>query len=308
MRLERVFMKTKVAIIGTGHVGAHVASALMTQNVCSELVLIDQNEQKALSEACDLTDMAPYLLSDTFAYFGDYSDLENTDIIVVSTCGEFCEEDRLIELESTRKTIDDIIPKIIKSGFDGIIISISNPCDLIAQYIAEKTGLNVIGTGTMLDSARFRVRLAKALGVSSKSVNGFALGEHGNSQFCAFSMASVSGIPLADYLDLNDLEINEQDIEESTRNAGWDVVMGKGCTEHGIGAATAYLIKAILFDEKKVLPCSTYVEKHEIYTSVPCLIGRVGVIKQIEFKLNDREQKAFENSCQVLKNNTTRLK
>lgn len=297
----------KITIIGAGHVGSHVASSLYIGNVCNEIALIDIDEKKALAHAIDLQDMAPYIENDGDVYIGDYSDLDNSDIIVISTCSGFCSEDRLEELERTKETIDEIIPHILKSKFDGIIVSISNPCDLIAQYMKEKTGKNVIGTGTMLDSARYRVRLAKMLNISPKSVNGYMLGEHGNSQFSAFSLTSINGISLNDYLKINNIEINHDELEENSAMAGWDIVIGKGCTEFGIGSATAYLIKAILNDECKVLSCSTYVEEKGVYTSVPCIIGKEGVKSHLQIKLSSSEQEKFDKSCDVLKENLKRF-
>lgn len=297
----------KITIIGAGHVGSHVASSLYIGNVCNEIALIDIDEKKALAHAIDLQDVAPYIENDGDVYIGDYSDLDNSDVIVISTCSGFCSEDRLEELERTKETIDEIIPHILKSKFDGIIVSISNPCDLIAQYMKEKTGKNVIGTGTMLDSARYRVRLAKMLNISPKSVNGYMLGEHGNSQFSAFSLTSINGISLNDYLKINNIEINHDELEENSAMAGWDIVIGKGCTEFGIGSATAYLIKAILNDECKVLSCSTYVEEKGVYTSVPCIIGKEGVKSRLQIKLSSSEQEKFDKSCDVLKENLKRF-
>lgn len=297
----------KVTIIGSGRVGSHVASSLLTQDVCNEIAIIDIDEQKALAHATDLGDMLSYLTTDALVYLGDYSDLDNSDIVVICTSGLYAVEDRLVELEDTRRTIDEILPNILASKFNGIIVSISNPCDLIAQYIKSKTHYNVVGTGTMLDSSRLKVRLANALGVSPKSVNGYMLGEHGNSQFAAFSLTSINGIALKDYIKLNDVDINLKQIQKSVVEAGYFIVCGKGFTEFGIGAACANLVKAILDDERKVLPCSTYVEEQGVYASVPCLIGREGVVERIKIKLPANEQKAFEHSCDVLRTNLKRF-
>lgn len=297
----------KVTIIGTGHVGSHVASSLLNQDVCNEIALIDIDEKKAFAHAVDLSNMLSYINTDCSVYQGNYSDLDNSDIIVISTCGLYAVEDRLVELEDTRRTIDEILPYIIESKFNGIIVSISNPCDLIAQYIKQKTNLNVLGTGTMLDSSRLRVNLAKALNISPKSVNGYMLGEHGNSQFAGFSLTSINGIPLYDYLKLNNISIDLKEIEKSVVFTGWHIVCGKCWTEFGIGTACAYLVNAILNDERKILPCSTYIEEYGVYASVPCLIGKEGVVNRVKFNLLEDEQKAFENSCNVLKTNLQRF-
>ena len=300
-------MKTKISIIGAGHVGSHVASSLLTLNVCEEIAIIDIDEKKALAQAIDLADMSSYIESDALVYFGDYSDLKNSDIVFISACGSLFSEDRLLELADTIEVIDEIIPNILSSGFNGIIISISNPCDIVAQYIKEKTKLNVIGTGTILDSARFKTRLSNALNISTKSINGFVLGEHGDSQFVAESLTSINGIALKDYLELNDIDLDMKSIESNVCEAGWDIVVGKGSTEFGIGASAAYLARAILNDENKVLPCSTYVQEKGVYVSVPCLIGKRGVTSQVKFKLTDKEQVSFDKSCDILKENFTKI-
>ncbi|MFI3226930.1 MAG: hypothetical protein R3Y09_05885 [Clostridia bacterium] len=298
----------KVAIIGVGHVGSHVAQSLLNLDICRELVLIDINERKALSHAIDLGDMSPYLATDCDVYMGDYCDLDDADIVIISACSLIFDEDRLRELKGTLTVMDDIVEKLSTTKFNGIILSISNPCDLIAQYVQKKTGLNVIGTGTMLDSARMKTRLARALNISSKSVNGYVLGEHGDSQTVPKSLITIGSLSLDMYLkNFPEVECNITDIAENTCEAGWDIVMGKGSTEFGIGAATAFLAKAILNDEKKVLPCSSFMEKYGVYASYPCLIGKNGVEKQLSLDLAPDELSAFENSCNVLKDHAQRF-
>lgn len=300
---------SKIGIIGVGHVGSHVAQSLLNLDVCSELVLIDIDERKAFSHAVDLADMTPYLTSDCDVYVGYYCDLDDADIVVISACNLIFEEDRLLELEGTLKTMDDIIAKLSATKFNKIVVSISNPCDLIAQYFQVKTGLNVIGTGTMLDSARMKIRLARALSVSSKSVNGYVIGEHGNSQSVPKSLVTVGNLPLDMYLEnFPEFTVDIADIAQNTCEAGWEIVSGKGCTEFGIGAATAFLIKSIVNDEKKVLPCSFLMEKYGVYTSFPCIIGKNGVEKQLNVKLTDDELEAFETSCGVLRTHAKNFK
>ncbi len=300
-------MKRKVTIVGTGHVGIHVASALLTQEVCQEIAMIDIKEGKAKAEATDLFDASSYIQSDARIYEGSNEDYKDSDIIVMSACGAFFTEDRLNELDETKRAVGEALPHIKASGFKGVIVSISNPCDIIAQFIKNETGLNVVGTGTMLDSSRLKSRLGKALNVSPSSVNGYMLGEHGNSQFAAYSLTSINGIALDEYLRLNNIEIDLEKIERNVREAGWEIVQGKGSTEFGIGAAAAFLIKAILNDENKVLPCSTYIEEYGVYTSVPCIIGKDGVKSILKIELPSDEQEKFENSCNVLKENLKRL-
>ena len=191
---------TKIGIIGAGHVGSHVASSLMTQGLCDEIVLLDTDEGKARRHADDIADSVAYMPLPAKIYAGGYEALADADIVVLSACSTIFEQDRLLELDATVKVIAEIAPQLTASGFSGIVVSISNPCDVIAQYFARITGLNVVGTGTALDSARLCRRLAAMLGVSPHSVCAYELGEHGDSQIAAFSAATVCGKPLTDWM------------------------------------------------------------------------------------------------------------
>lgn len=191
---------TKIGIIGAGMVGSHVASSLMTQGLCDEIVLLDTDEGKARRHADDIADSVAYMPLPAKIYAGGYEALADADIVVLSACSTIFEQDRLLELDATVKVIAEIAPQLTASGFSGIVVSISNPCDVIAQYFARITGLNVVGTGTALDSARLRRRLAAMLGVSPHSVCAYELGEHGDSQIAAFSAATVCGKPLTDWM------------------------------------------------------------------------------------------------------------
>ena len=270
---------TKIGIIGAGHVGSHVASSLMTQGLCDEIVLLDTDEGKARRHADDIADSVAYMPLPAKIYAGGYEALADADIVVLSACSTIFEQDRLLELDATVKVIAEIAPQLTASGFSGIVVSISNPCDVIAQYFARITGLNVVGTGTALDSARLRRRLAAMLGVSPHSVCAYELGEHG--------------------------------AWRSTVAAGWDIVQGKGCTEFGIGAAAAAVIKAILHDEKAVLPCSTLLDgpygQHGVYASVPCILGAAGVEEVIELTLSRGEAEGFAKSCAIIREHCEKL-
>lgn len=293
----------KAAIIGTGHVGSHAASSFLTTGLFESIVLVDIDEKKAWGHATDLGDMLPWLPQRTRIYAGGYDQLADADIAVVSACGTYFTEDRLRELDDTLAVMDDITGKLAASGFAGIVLSISNPCDLVAQYLAARTGLRVIGTGTMLDSARLRRRLAQALDVAAGSVQAYCVGEHGDSQVPIFSTATVGGLPLAGYPGADSLDLDA--IGRATTSAGWDIVLGKGCTEFGIGAATAVLAQAIVRDEKRILPCSTLLRGEYgvegVYASVPCVIGKDGVEQVLTLPLSDAELAAFRASCDRLK-------
>ncbi|MDM8310917.1 L-lactate dehydrogenase [Clostridium cadaveris] len=298
----------KVAVIGIGHVGSHVASSIITQGICNELIIIDNDIKKALSHGEDLADTMAYMLKRVNVKVGRYEDIEDADIVVMSASGPIFKEDRLEELEGTIEVMDEIIPYIKNSGFKGIIVSISNPCDIIAYYLHEKTGLKVIGTGTVLDSGRLRARLGRQLNLDPKSIEAYCLGEHGDSQMVPWSSAFINGKPILEIMREKPYiygRLRLKNIALDTMKAGWNIVVGKGSTEFGIGAAAAEVIRAILEDERKVLPCSTMLNgeygETKVYASVPCVIGKSGVEEIIELNLTEKEQEEFHSSCRIIK-------
>lgn len=299
----------KVAIIGMGHVGSHVASMLITRGICDELVLIDSNEEKMRAQTADLADTLAYQEQHCKIYWGDYSDISDADIVVLSVGGKIFDENRLEELDSSMEIVDEIAPKIEKSKFQGIVISITNPCDLVAYYLQRKITATVIGTGTVLDSARFRIRVAQAFHVDVKSVDAICIGEHGDSQVPVWSQVRIGGKPLNEISQERGescIDFDRRKIEKSTVFAGWEIADAKGSTEFGIGSAASELIKAIFSDANVVLPCSVLLKgtygEDDIYTSVPCLIGRSGVKEIWELPITEEEKKAFHQSCRLLRN------
>ena len=191
----------KVGIIGVGHVGAHVAFSLVTRGIVDELVLVDINKQKAISERQDLLDATAYLPHRINIEVGEYEDLGDCDIIVNSV-GKIDDvsRDRLAELQQSVDMVNSYIKRVMNAGFNGIIINITNPCDIIAYYIQKTTGLpknKVFGTGTGLDSSRFKNVMAQATGIDHKSIIGYSLGEHGDSQMIPWSIVNLGGKPLS---------------------------------------------------------------------------------------------------------------
>lgn len=306
--MNGVNKKRKVGIIGVGHVGSHVASMLVTRQLCEELILIDNDMAKQKGQALDLADTAAYLGGRCKIIAGDYKDIKDTDILIISVGGKFFDENRLEELDESMEIIDEIAPQIEKSGFHGIVISITNPCDLVAYYLSKKISATVIGSGTVLDSARFRKRIANIFDMDCKSVEAWCLGEHGDSQVLVWSQVRIG----AEFLDKILLEnpnwkkiFDKKEIEKSTVFAGWEIAGSKGSTEFGIGMGASELVKCIFQDKHMILPCSTLLSgeygENDVYVSVPCTIGAKGVEKIWEIKLNENEQKSFHQSCNLLK-------
>lgn len=298
----------KVGIIGAGHVGAHVAAMLASQGICGQIALLDTDRNKALAQSQDIADGMAYWPRPVQIWAGNYGDLADADIVVIAACGAAIEQNRLDELAATVAVLDQIVPQLKNSGFQGVVVSISNPCDVVAQYLRRALGLTVIGTGTALDSARLSRRLASLLGVAPQSVSAYMLGEHGDSQVPAFSAASVAGQPLSQWMAEHPGRCTTEDlarIARETMEAGWNIVLGKGSTEFGVASAAATLIRAILLDEKRVLPCSVLLEgqygQRDVYASSPCLVGAGGAEEIWQLPLNDQEAQAMAESCQIIR-------
>lgn len=301
----------KVAVIGVGNVGSHVAFSLVTRGITDELILIDIKEDKVKSEMLDLKDSLANLNSNVTIKIQNYSELKDAEIVVIAAgpLPRF-EQTRLDTLDDGIKIIDDIMPKILESGFSGIFLVITNPCDVITHYVLEKSGFpksRVIGTGTSLDSARFRRITGDILGIDPKSVSGYSLGEHGDSQMIPWSHIYVGGKPFKQYIESKE-ELKNTDLDKilkDTSYAGWEVLLGKGATCFGIGTAASALIKSIFNNEYSVHPVSVFLdgeyELKNVCLSVPVILGNKGAEEIIELKLTEEEQQQLNRSAEVIK-------
>lgn len=299
--------KEKIGVIGAGHVGSHVASALSLGGLCDEIVLVDCDADKARAQALDLADAAVCFPRPVAIAAGGYDDLADAALVVMAACDGILEEDRLLELDNTVRVAQQILPRLKGSGFCGVVVSITNPCDIIAQYLAAGTGLTVIGTGTALDSARLRLRIAQAAGVAPASVEAYCLGEHGDSQVAALSSAVIGGRPVQELCS----EAALAEAARCTISAGWEIAAPKGSTEFGIGSVAAALCAAILRDERRVIPCSAMLNgeygERGVYASLPRVIGAAGVLRTLTPELNPAERESFARSCAVLRANCRRI-
>lgn len=302
----------KVVIIGAGNVGSHCAFSLAIQGVCDEIVLIDKLKEKANAEAVDLSDTVSYLPHYVRSKKGTYKDCKDADIIVVSLgVPPQVNKSRLDFLGEAIKEIDTIINPILESGFNGIFIVISNPVDVIAHYIWEKTGFpknKVFGTGTTLDSSRLRRILSDETGIDQKSIQAYCMGEHGDSQMVPWSHVYFGGKPLFDLIKEKPETYGKLDLDNlnyKTANAAYEIIAGKGCTEFGIGVGVTEIIKTIFHDEKKILPASTLLEgqygQNNVFASVPVVMGKDGIEEIIELNLTEEEHSRFNHSCKILK-------
>ena len=269
-------------IVGTGNVGASIAYCLINQRTAvSELILTDINTEDAEGEAMDLRDTLAVSPSYMKIKSGDYTEAKDCDIIVI-TAGipQKPGESRMDLLKKNAAIFKDMIGTIMDNGFDGIFIVVSNPMDVLTYLTKKYSGLpaeRVIGSGTILDSARLRFKTAERLGIHPKSVHAFQVGEHGDTEFALWSTASVAGQPIVELLDQNTLD----EIEDFARNEAYDIIEKKGSTHYGVGACVTKLINCILGDEKRVLPVSSFDDFAGVYNGFPAVVGREGVIRRI---------------------------
>ncbi|WP_027128215.1 L-lactate dehydrogenase [Fusobacterium perfoetens] len=304
----------KVVVIGAGHVGSHVGFSLVTQGVCDELVYIDIDKNKAIAQAEDTHDAVVYLPHRVRVKAGDYSDVDDADIIVVSV-GPLPEpgETRMDTLGKTVNCLQSVIEGIKNSKFSGIIIDISNPADVITYYLQAKLNYpanRILSTSTTLDSARLRKTLSKELNIDQKSIYAYVMGEHGESQMVPWSVATIFGKSLLDLMKEEPETYGHLDLEKiayDARYGGWLVLNGKGSTEFGIGTSCVELIKTIFADERKVCMVSTLLkgeyEETDVYASVPAILGKNGVEKIIELPMSREDLEKFKASCEIMKKN-----
>lgn len=312
-------MKTrKVGIIGLGHVGSHVAYSLATQGICDELVLVDQKEEKLTSEVQDLRDSVAYLPHRITVNAGDFKDLSDCDVIVnsVGKIELLVTHDRLTEMDFTISAVRGYVQKIKDSGFHGILINITNPCDIVTRELALGLGLpkgHVFGTGTGLDTSRLLSALARQTGIDHKSITAYMLGEHGNLQFAPWSCVSFKGMPLSEWEKKDDrFRFDHDALQKESIGGGWVTYVGKGCTEYGIATTAARMVSIVLHDEKAILPasaqlCGEYGESG-LFAGVPCVIGKDGVEEIIELPLTEEEKEKFHACCEGIRKNMEHLK
>ena len=312
-------MKTrKVGIIGLGHVGAHVAYSLAVQGIADELVLVDHNAQKLASEVQDLRDAAAYLPHRVTVNGGDFADLGDCDVIVNSVGKiELLEtHDRLTEMDFTIAAVRGYVDKIKSSGFDGVLINITNPCDIVTRELALGLDLpkgRVFGTGTGLDTSRLLSALARQTGIDHKSITCYMMGEHGALQFAPWSAVSFRGMPLDKWAEVDEkFRFDREALKKESIGGGWVTYAGKQCTEYGICTTAARMVHIVLHDEKAIMPASMELDgeygETGLFVGVPCVIGKNGVEQVIELPLTDEEKATFHACCEGVRKNMEHLK
>ena len=303
---------SKVAVVGCGLVGSSTAFSLVTQGVCDEILMIDINQERALGEVLDLRDTIKYLDRNVKVRTASYADCSDVDIIVI-TAGAPPQkgQTRLDTLEVSAKIVKTIVDPVMASGFDGIFIVVSNPVDIIAHYVYKLSGLpknQVIGTGSSLDTSRLQNFIAELVNVDPRSVYAYSMGEHGDSQMVPWSTVTVAGKSFNDIIQDNKDLVGDVDLDEivkKTTREGWEIYNRKGTTYYGIATACAGIIKAILYDENRIIPVSTLLEgeygETGVFAGVPTILNRTGAADILEIHMTDEELNKFHQSVEILR-------
>ncbi len=300
----------KAAVIGCGNVGASIAFSLMQKALFSELVLIDVDRARAEGEAMDLSHGLPYTASMDI-YAGDYGDLADCSLAIVTAgAGQKPGETRLDLIGKNVAILSSILARITATAFEGILLIVSNPVDILTYEAQRRSGYparRVIGSGTVLDTARLKFLLGRRLNVDSRSVHAVIIGEHGDSELAVWSGANISGIPLEHFCELRgrfDHVRAMEDIYQDVRDSAYQIIARKGATYYGIAMAVGRIAECIVKDEQAVLPVSTVLHGEyglrDLALSIPTVVGRSGVETVLEIPLSPREREALHTSARQL--------
>lgn len=303
--------RQKVAIIGCGFVGAACAFALMQSGMFSEMVLIDVDKSRAEGEAMDISHGVPFA-KPAKIYAGDYDDIRDAAIIVITAgANQKPDETRLDLVHKNVKIFQSIIPQIREREYGGILLVVSNPVDILTYVAAKLSGFTenrVIGSGTVLDTARLKRAVAEHLTVDSRSVHAFIIGEHGDSEIAAWSGANISGIPLSDFCELRGHYKHEENttrIAETVKNSAYEIIEKKQATYYGIAMSVKRICEVILRDEKSILPVSSMMYGEygisDVALSMPAIVGKNGVETKVPIPLSDEELDRLRQSASMLR-------
>ncbi len=309
--------RTKVGLVGTGMVGASFAYALMQRGAANELVLIDANQGRAEAEAQDLNHGLPFVRPMRI-WAGDYADLAGAAVTVVTAgAAQKQGETRLQLLERNAGIFKQIIPQIVQHNPDGVILIASNPVDIMTYLSLQMSGLppeRVIGSGTILDTARFRTLLGEHYTVDPRSVHAYIVGEHGDSEVPLWSLANIAGVRLQDFRSATGEGYDEaalQRIFQNTRDAAYSIIERKGATYYAIGLGLLAIVEALLRDQHTVLTVSSLLTGqygvNDICVSLPSIVGARGVEEVLNLQLSSDEEDAFRSSANTLKERVAQL-
>jgi L-lactate dehydrogenase len=302
---------SKVAIIGAGAVGSSIAFSMAIQQMCTELVLIDVNKDKAKGEVLDISHGLPFL-GQMDLYAGEYSDVKDCDLIILTAGIPRKQGETRLDLAKKNVILGkSITESIMKYYTTGNIIVVSNPCDVLTYMVVKWSGLptnRVLGSGTVLDSARFRTLLSHKLDIDVRNVHGYIIGEHGDTQLPAWSATNIAGLSIDDYAKTTGISFTQADrdeIAEKTRYAGAEVIKLKGATFNGIAVSVSTIAKSLLKGENTIRTVGSVLNGQygikDIVTNVPTIISSDGVERVLELELDPLELKALQNSAEQVR-------
>lgn len=304
----------KVGIVGSGMVGATAAYAMVMSGVAGEIVMVDKDKERARAEAADLLHAVPFAHSCN-VHAGHYLDLTDAKIVLMAAgVSQKPGESRLDLLERNTNVFHDVIPQIYEQAPEAVILVTTNPVDVmthVTAQIAADFGVparRVIGTGTTLDTARFRALLGQFLGIDAKHVHGYVVGEHGDSEVFTWSLTTIGNMPLDKFCAMKGIDIMGEKrhmIEDRVRNAAYHIIEGKGATYYGVGSAIARIVHNLLRDRRSIMTVCTPKDEvagvKDVTLSLPHLIGGSGVLETFPLPYNDEEQAGLRHSAQTLR-------
>jgi L-lactate dehydrogenase len=308
----------KVGVVGTGMVGSSFAYALIQRSLANELVLVDKDSARAEGEAMDLNHGLPFVRPLRISA-GDYAQLAGCEVVVITAgANQRPGETRLDLLQRNAAVFRDIVPQVVAASPGAIIVVATNPVDILTAISAEIAGLpdgQVIGSGTILDTARFRYLLSEHYRVDPRSVHAYIVGEHGDTELALWSLANIAGVRLRDFVgpDGRGYQQSEMDaIFEQTRTAAYEIIKRKHATYYAIGLGLLTIVEAVLRDQRSVLTVSTPMRGkygvEGIAISLPTIVGRRGAVEILDLPISDEERAAFQHSAQTLKDRLAQIK
>lgn len=303
---------SKVVIIGAGMVGSATAYSLIVQGICAEVVLIDRNHERAVGEALDLKHGIEFLNRNVQVNAGTYEDCKEADVVVITASVPMNNiTSRLDLLESNIEVMKSVVDSVMASGFDGHMIVVSNPVDVMSYYVWKRSGLpsaQVMGTGTSLETSRLKTIIGDIVKLDPRSVTAYVIGEHGETMTVPWSHVQVGGKVFINAIEDDPQRFKDVDLEkivDDTSKVGFEVYNRKGSTQYGIASATAGIIKSLLHDERRMMSVSAYLDgaygEKDVYCGVPVILGKEGIIEIAEFRLNNEEKAKFHSSVVAIR-------
>ena len=305
-------MANKITIIGAGQVGSTIAYALTLKQLASEIVLIDIAKDRAMGEAMDIRQGTPFI-GPISIHDGDYVDAKDSDIVILTSGVARKPGQSRLDLAQTNVNITkSIIPEITKVAPNALYVIVANPVDILTYQFVKTSGIpanHIFGTGTMLDTARFRARIAETYKVAQENVHGYVFGEHGDSSFVPWSLANIGSIPVDKYAKAFEggklPDFDKNDVEDYIRKSGGIIIAAKKCTNYAIGVTAAHLCEALNYETDSVLTVSTMLDGEygikDVCLSIPAVIGHNGITGRVVAPLTDAETASLQHSAQCLK-------